>query len=118
MGSADPLLTGNIEDDFDDKKGGRPCNTQQETNTRGNDDCMMVFPDHDTRVVISVGSTPLSGVLVSLSKELVAQILDVNCSPDKLRLYKDFLSSGITKKNGMHEGKKGSKRENGVVKCG
>jgi len=57
---------------------------------------MMVFPDPDTCAIIGVDSTPYS-VLVPLAKEL-AQILDGNCSPDKLQTYKDFLSSSIAEK--------------------
>ena len=84
------------EDDFNDDECGGPCNTQQETNTYGNDDGMMVFPDPDTCAIIGVDSTPYS-VLVPLAKEL-AQILDGNCSPDELQTYKDFLSSTIAEK--------------------
>jgi hypothetical protein len=48
----------------------------------GNDDCVMVFPDHDVCAVISAESTPYS-VLVCLVKEL-AQVWNENCSPDEL----------------------------------
>ena len=95
MGSDDLLLMGNGEDDFDEEGGG-PCNTPQETNTYGNDDCMVVFPDHDARALSSVKSTPYS-VLVPLAKEL-AQILDGNCSPDELQVHKNYLSTAITEK--------------------
>ena len=82
--------------DSDDDEGGGACNTQQETNTYGNDDCVMVFPDHDACAVPSMGSTPQS-VLVPLAKEL-APILDGNCSTDELQQYKEDLSSAITEK--------------------
>jgi hypothetical protein len=103
--------------DSDDDEGGGACNTQQETNTYGNDDCVMVFPDHDACAVPSMGSTPQS-VLVPLAKEL-AQILERNCSPDELQQYKHFLSSAITKKKiGISECKQGTTTwQNGVIKC-
>ena len=69
--------------DSDDDECGGPCNTQRETNTYGNDDCVMVFPDHDARAVARRESTPYS-VLVPLAKEL-APILDGNCSTDELQ---------------------------------
>ncbi len=77
---------------------------------------MMVFPDPDTCAIIGVDSTPYS-VLVPLAKEL-AQILEGNCSADELQHCKDFLSSAIAEKKGTNEGKPGSKRKNGLVKCG
>ena len=42
FGDDDFLSTGNDDDDFSDFG---PCNTQQETNTYGSDDCALVFPD-------------------------------------------------------------------------
>ena len=72
-----------------------PCNTQQETNTYGTDDPLLVFPAVDNSHAIATNNSPYS-VLFPLLKELTS-ILDGNCSIDRLSHYKDMLSNAIVK---------------------
>ena len=87
FGDDDFLATGN-DDDFSDFG---PCNTQQETNTYGSDECGLVFPDP---VLPLQNLDSPYGVLVPLVKELVG-ILEGNCTVEKLQHYKDLLSGAI-----------------------
>lgn len=72
-----------------------PCNTQQETNTYGIDDSLLVFPAVDDSHAATMHNSPYS-VLFPLLKELTS-ILEGNCSNDKLSYYKDMLSNAIVK---------------------
>lgn len=91
FGNDDFLPTGKDNHDFSDFG---PCNTQQETNAYGSDDCVLVFPDF---VVPPLKHDSPYGVLVPLAKEL-AGILDGNCTVEKLRQYKERLSNSIAEK--------------------
>lgn len=90
FGNDDFLPTGKDNDDFSDFG---PCNTQQETNMYGSDDCVLVFPDC---VVPPLKHDSPYGVLVPLAKEL-AGIRDGNCTVEKLQQYKELLSNSIAK---------------------
>lgn len=89
----DFLLTGDDNDDYDQDFG--PCDTQQETNTYGTDDCGLVFPNIDSPQIAVRNDSPY-GVLHPLLKEL-ASILEGNCTVQKLTHYKDMLSNSIAK---------------------
>jgi hypothetical protein len=92
FGDNDFKLTGNDDDDFSDFG---PCNTQQETNTYGSDDCALVFLDPVVPPLLKHDSP--NGVLVPLVKELVG-ILEGNCTVKKLQHYKLSSSIAIEKK--------------------
>ena len=83
-------------DDDDDNVDSGPCHTQQETNTYGSNDCLLVIPVHIDSPAVSQESTPYS-ILVPLVKKL-SSILDGNCTGEELQQYNDMLSNAIAKK--------------------
>lgn len=102
----DPFLMSYINDDDESLDFG-PCNTQQETNTYGTDDCLLVFPAVDDSHEVTMNHSPYS-VLFPLLKELTS-ILEGNCSVDRLLHYKDMLSNAIVnEKRELLERSKGS----------
>jgi hypothetical protein len=70
-----------------------PCNMQQETNTYGTDESLLVFPAAvDNSHAVTMNNSPY-GVRFPLLKELTPPILEGNCSVDRLSQYKDMLSN-------------------------
>ena len=91
-----------------------PCNTQQETNTYGTDDCLLLFSAVDNSDTVTMNNSPYS-VLFPLLKELTS-ILEGNCSVDRLSHYKDMLSNAIA--NEKRELLERSKGSSSVQPCG
>ena len=77
----DPFAMSYINDDDESFNFG-PCNMQQETNTYGTDDSMLVFPAVDNSHAVTMNNSPYS-VLFPLLKELTP-ILEGNCSINRL----------------------------------
>jgi hypothetical protein len=80
--------------DDDENGDGGPCKTPKETNTYGTENCVLLFPDNESPDMIK--NNALCSVFLPLLKE-TTQILEGNCSDEKLSQCKEMLSKSKAK---------------------